>query len=219
MAEERAEIATSRLILVPALVTFAVTGLRLTGELLHWSPTFFNREVGGGGALVGIVWLIPIFGILFALRLAGAGQAPGNAGPVLGWALAAFALHTIVAVAAFKMGLGLRALATLFAVTSIAALWIAWRGWPALARVMLAYAFSARLPVLIVMLVAIFGEWGTHYDVAPPGFPEMGPLPRFFWIALLPQTTVWIYLTVVGGLLFGGIALALRRLAGRPTVV
>lgn len=64
-------------------------------------------------------------------------------------------------------------------------------------------------------LIAIFGNWGTHYDVGPPEAPQvatMAPLLKWLWIGLLPQT-VWIYLTVVGGMIFGGIAAAL---SGRP---
>jgi hypothetical protein len=52
-----------RLIVVPAVITFAVTLLRLVGELQHWSPRFFSREPGGAGAIIGIVWLVPIFGV------------------------------------------------------------------------------------------------------------------------------------------------------------
>ena len=51
-----------KLILVPAVITLAVTLLRLVGELQGWSPALFNREGGGRGALVGIVWLIPVLG-------------------------------------------------------------------------------------------------------------------------------------------------------------
>ena len=50
------------LILTPALITLAVTVLRLVGELQNWSPRFFSRQAGGAGAVVGIVWLVPIFG-------------------------------------------------------------------------------------------------------------------------------------------------------------
>lgn len=60
----------SRLILVPALLTLGVTILRLAGELSNASPTFFSRAVGGGAAVVGIIWLVPVFGIYFARRLA-----------------------------------------------------------------------------------------------------------------------------------------------------
>ena len=49
-----------RLILVPAVITLAVTLLRLVGQLQGWSPTLFNRECGFCGALVGIVWLVPV---------------------------------------------------------------------------------------------------------------------------------------------------------------
>ena len=59
-----------RLILVPAGITLAVTLLRLIGELQEWSSALFNRSAGGGGAIVGIVWLVPVFGIYFALKLA-----------------------------------------------------------------------------------------------------------------------------------------------------
>jgi hypothetical protein len=46
----------------------------------------------------------------------------------------------------------------------------------------------------------------------------MGPWGLFFWTALLPQASVWIYLTIVGGILFGAAAVAIRRKrgAGRP---
>src|SRR5574337_2123095 len=59
----------TRLILVPSLITLAVTIVRLVGELQHWSPPFFNASAGGGAAVVGIVWLPIIFGPYFALKL------------------------------------------------------------------------------------------------------------------------------------------------------
>jgi hypothetical protein len=42
----------------------------------------------------------------------------------------------------------------------------------------------------------------------------MGPTGLFLWTALLPQMTIWIYLTVVGGLLFGALAIGVRRQMG-----
>ena len=39
-----------QLILVPSVITLAVTLLRLVGELQNWSPRLFNKEPGGGGA-------------------------------------------------------------------------------------------------------------------------------------------------------------------------
>ena len=49
---------------MPAIVILAVTLFRLTGELQGWSPRLFG-DVGGGGAIVGIVWLVPLFGVYF----------------------------------------------------------------------------------------------------------------------------------------------------------
>jgi hypothetical protein len=37
-------------------------------------------------------------------------------------------------------------------------------GWPALFRVLLAYGLASRLVVTLVMLFAMLGDWGTHYD-------------------------------------------------------
>ena len=48
-----------RLILVPAVITLAVTLLRLVGDLQGWSPALFNRgDKAWSPALVGIVWAV-----------------------------------------------------------------------------------------------------------------------------------------------------------------
>jgi hypothetical protein len=98
---------------------------------------------------------------------------------------------------------------------SFVAVPIAMRAWPALARTLLAYAFAARIPVVLVMLVAILQSWGTHYDVAPPDFPTMEPLAKWFWIGVVPQLTVWIAFTVIVGMLMGGIAALVMTLKSR----
>ena len=201
-----------RLVLVPALITLGVTLLRLAGEMQGWSERFFSRQAGGGGALVGIVWLIPLFGIYFGLRLARAGLGPVRAGRALSFALLAFALNTVLGFTAFGVLEG-NPVAQLgvFALTSWLAIVVARPGWPALWRVLVAYAFAARIPVLLIMLPAIFGGWDTHYAKPRPDFPPMGPGGLFFWTAVLPQLSVWIYLTVVGGMLFAALAAALHR--------
>src|SRR5689334_10425159 len=84
--------AIKKLILVPAVITLAVTLLRLLGELMHWSTTLFNPAPGGGGAVIGIAWLVPIFGIYFALKVAGSGERPAGVGPAIGYAFLGFAL-------------------------------------------------------------------------------------------------------------------------------
>ena len=204
-----------RLILVPALVTLAVTLLRLAGELARWSPSLFNREPGGPGALVGIVWLVPVFGIWFALRLAREGAGPAGVGRALGWAALAFLFNTAVLVAAvraFPHGPVVQLAA--FAVGSWVSIALARRGWPALWHVLIAYGFAARIPVAVVMFFAIFLGWDTHYAKPRPDFPPMGHWGLFLWTGLLPQMTIWIYLTVVGGILFGALAVWARRMVG-----
>jgi hypothetical protein len=213
---DASRVSLPRLVLVPALVTLAVTLLRLTGELLRWSPALFSREAGGGGALVGIVWLIPVFGVYFALGLMAAGQGPERAGKALGWAMLAFALNTALGFGSFALVKSPVAQLGIFTVTSWLAIAVARPGWPALWRVLLVYGFAARLPVLVVMLLAIFGGWDSHYAKPRPDFPAMGPWGLFFWTGLLPQLSVWIYLTVVGGLIFGALAAAIRRRAAGP---
>jgi hypothetical protein len=205
---DEASVRPGQLILVPAVITLAVTLLRLVGELQNWSPALFSKQAGGGGSLVGISWLVPVFGAWFGWRLAKAGQGPGAIGRALGLALLALVLLPLSGFLAATLGVDQRSLATLgiFAVVSVAGLLVALRAWPALGRVLLAYALAARIPVVLVMLVAILGNWGTHYDVPPPGVPEMSGLWKWFVIGVLPQMTVWLWFTVVIGGLVGIVA-------------
>ena len=203
-----------KLILVPAVITLAVTLLRLVGELQGWSPRFFSPAAGGGGAIVGIAWLVPIFGAYFGWKLARAGSGPGSMGRALGLALLALALVPALGFAMEKAGMNQQNLTTLsvFVVASIVALVIGFKAWPALGRTLFGYGLAARVPVVIVMLVAMLANWGTHYDVAPsPDFPAMGTLAKWFWIGLLPQLTIWMAFTVVIGALFGIGAAAIAR--------
>ena len=211
------------LILVPSVITLAVTILRLVGELQNWSPVFFSRAAGGAAAVVGIVWLVLIFGFYFAWKLAAAGGAP-PAGRVIGYAALGIALAVGTLTAVVKAGGSQNAQFLAFIVVSLVAAVIAYRGWPALGRVNFVYGLAARIPVVIVMLVAIYGNWGTHYDVAPPNVAAMAPLTKWFMIGFIPQMFIWVPFTMCVGALFGGIALLVagsRRsapAAGTPRV-
>src|SRR5688572_24155592 len=89
----------------PAILTLAVTLLRLTGELLHWSPALFSPAAGGGGSPIGISWLPPLFGIWFALQLARAGHGPSSGGRAIGRAL--LGLLAVVAIFGAARALGI----------------------------------------------------------------------------------------------------------------
>jgi len=203
-----------QLILVPAIVTLVVTLLRLVGERLGWSKLFFNPAAGGGLAIVGIAWLVPIFGIYFALKLARRAEGPGNAWRAVGMAVLGLVVPIAAGFGANALHFGPRRQLATFAVVSVIAVALAWSGWPALGRTLVAYGFAARIPVALVMLVAVFGNWGTHYDVVPPELAymnQMAPVVKWFWIGLVPQMTIWIMFTVVLGMLLGALAVGVMK--------
>ena len=88
------KVSAGRLILVPAIITLAITTLRLIGELQGWSPFLFNKAPGGGFALVGISWLPVVFGPYFAWKVAVAGAGPSGMGKAFGMAGLAVARAT-----------------------------------------------------------------------------------------------------------------------------
>jgi hypothetical protein len=81
----------ARLIAVPGVISIAVTALRLAGELLHWPKPFVNSDVCGK-AILGVIWLVPIFVIYFAVRLLHAGDTPQRFGRPLFLAISGLAL-------------------------------------------------------------------------------------------------------------------------------
>jgi hypothetical protein len=185
------------LVLWPALITLAVTLLRLVGELRQWSPDYFSRLPGGGLAIVGITWLVPAVGAYLGWRLARAEVRAPSWFRLVGWPVVALAL-------ALGLGYGLErrlqpswtGTLTLWAAVALPVAVVSFLAWPALGRPLAAYAAAARVPVLLVMALAIWRRWGTHYDAPPPGFPGMFPMARWLWTGLLPQTTIWIAFTL-----------------------
>src|SRR5262245_38876588 len=64
----------TRLLLGPALITLAVTLIRLGLELAQAPAWLASRAAGGGGALLGVAWLPLFFGPWFAARLRRPGE-------------------------------------------------------------------------------------------------------------------------------------------------
>lgn len=212
------EISISKLIFVPAVITLAITLLRLVGELQNWSPYLFSREAGGGSAILGISWLPPILGIYFARKLLNEGNTPTSAGRVILFAL----LGTLLMVAGGFVGFApqLQFPGKIFVglLILIAAGAVQFPSWRKLFKVLLAYAFAARVPVAIVMFFAIKGAWGTHYDAPPPGFSETDWFSKYIQIGFLPQIFLWIPFTIITGALTAGITAAImqRGKAAKP---
>lgn len=201
-----------RLIFIPSVITLGVTLLRLVGELQNWPSVLFNRGAGGGFALVGITWLAFVFGVYFALKLAGTEDDQPGAGRIVGFAL----LGLVILFAGLFLGFGIKAKfpgkIVIGLVLIIAGALTPFLGWKALAKVLLAYGYAARIPVVILMYFAMRGNWGTHYDAISPGFPENVDFwTKYVQLAVIPQMFMWIGFTTVMGSLLGGIALALTR--------
>ena len=207
-----------RLILIPSLVTLVVTAARLTGELMDGPRRLFNSDPGGPWAIVGIIWLAPIFGIYFALKLDAHGQGPKSHGRAAGFALLGVALALAFSFVAPLLHLqqhfwGRRLyLWTVVVVAALATL----PGWAALFRTLVAYAYAARVPVAAVMLFALWRDWGTHYDAVPSDLPDGLGLPaKSLWLGFFPQLIFWTGLTVLAGMVLGCLAAGIAHLARR----
>lgn len=218
----RQHLSVARLIFVPALLSFAVTILRLIGERQHWSTRWFSTETGGPipsgmSWLIGITWLALPFGVYFALKLAAAGHGPERPARALGFALTGMVISFFVYVFLPKLTVRFPQVLILIWVAMAVPAVIQSLGWPELFKTLLAYAFASRVPVVIVMFFAMRGDWGTHYDYVGTGEQFQMPLwPRFFWLAFFPQLVFWVAFTILMGSITGSIAVALlgkRRLA------
>jgi hypothetical protein len=215
-----------KLILVPAVITLAVTLLRLVGELQGWSSTLFNRgDKPFSPSLVGIVWLVPVFGAWFGWKLTRAGSGPGSLGRAFGLTLAALAVLPLASFLAPRAGIVPEhmwrpnvpltesfTILSVFVVVFFVGIAIGILAWPALGRTLLAYGLAVRIPIALLMLVAMLGNWGTHYDARPSY--QMSTLGWWVAIGLVPQLSFWIWITIVFGALFGIVAAAIARRRG-----
>jgi len=212
-----------KLILVPAVITLAVTLLRLVGELQGWSTALFNRgDKPFSPSLVGIVWLVPVFGAWFGWKLTRAGSGPESLGRAFGLTFAALAVVPLAGFLAPRAGLVTEHLwrpnvplaesftiLSVFVVVFLVGAAIGILAWPALGRTLFAYGLAARIPIALLMLVAMLGNWGTHYDARPSY--QMNALGWWVAIGLLPQLSFWMWYTIVFGALFGIVAAAIAR--------
>ena len=71
------------------------------------------------------------------------------------------------------------------------------------------FALFPPLAVALLMLGAMLGNWGTHYDARPSY--QMSTLGWWVAIGLAPQLSFWIWITIVFGALFGIVAAAVAR--------
>lgn len=219
---------TLGLILWPALVSLAVTLLRLAGELLRWSPRWFSTqtmgiEPSGVSWLIGITWLGFPFGIYFAYRLIRAGKGPVSFRKAALLALCGLLVMLTLETPALRLfRVGFPQILIFVWLTMVIAASLQYIGWPELFRTLLLYGLAARIPVAIIMLLAMAGNWGTHYDyVGTPFRSSMGFVAGYLWLAFFPQLIFWVSFTVVLGSLGGviGILLTGKKLPDRIEVI
>ena len=205
------------MIWIPALISLVVTLVRLSGELRHWSARWFSSETGGTDPqgvswIIGITWLVVPFGVYFAMRLVWMGRGPRSAGKV--------ALCGVIGLALIFCARYLFVLFPGHFPVILIPLWLFWAAaaalqyfaWPALFKTLLAYGLAARVPVAIIMFLAMLGSWGTHYDyVGTPLQFSMPLIPRYFWLAFFPQLVAWVAFTITLGTFAGVIAVAIAR--------
>lgn len=193
---------TCQLILVPALITLGVSILRLVGELSDWSTSLFSPNPGGGGALIGIAWLVPVFGIYFSYKLNQQGDRPER--PLKSIGLIFLALVVMIGLGFISLAIfepGSTASLIVFSFACLIPLPITQKAWPKLFNVLFQYGLAARVPVIIIMFFAIYGDWGTHYDAPPENLPAMHWFSEWLVTGLLPQLTFWIaYTAIIGGI-------------------
>jgi hypothetical protein len=213
--EETKPVSITSLITIPALITLVITVLRLVGELEQWPKPWFSAAMGGGSAIVGISWLPIIFGPYFAWKLAGAGEGPSGIGKAIGFALGGLVVLVLGVVLEGATARHVSILTVVAALVLLVAAFIPGIGWRSLGNTLIAYAFAARIPVLVVMFLAMRGNggngWRTHYDVVPDTFVHASFARKFFYTAILPQMTWWIGWTVVAGAILGVIVVAIAR--------
>ena len=161
-----------------------------------------------GVSLVGVGWLMPIFGFVFGWILTGRGYAPDRPG-------LAIILHLIGLVG---LVFGVIAVAQNvdypidlagIAVVGLVVLLIAWRGWRELIRYTLLYGVAVRLAVIAVTAIAFPAEWGTHFEKVQEEFADAPAQERFLRL-VAAQVLFWIPGTVLVGGVFGGVAAMVR---------
>ena len=198
---------TARLIAVPALISIAVTALRLVGELLHWPKPLVHGDVCGK-AILGVVWLVPIFGTYFAVKLFHAGDVPQRFARPVVLAISALALKLTGTFVMESHGMTYAPRLSMNLIVTLIGLVLSAMAWPTLSKALLVYGYLSRIPVAIVQYLAMRGRWGTHYDALDPGFPSIGFWPTFLRVSFVPNIFFLEAYTVIVGVLVGIAAVA-----------
>lgn len=181
-----------------AAVSLAITLLRFFGEREGWDPRFFSRQPGGGGALLGITWLVLPFGFWFGRRLAKNGKRPATTGKALLLHLIGIALVAGVFFVGFKVTDDWRVRGYINNAGAVAAGLLALVAWRSAWFTLVCYGVLARIPVLVVQYFSVTNGWDNHFAKGPPG-AEPGDV---LFLLTMAQSFFWPFgfTTLVGGI-------------------
>jgi len=203
MADEKPVSITS-LMSVPAVITLVILGPVVA--LVDWPYVLFS--------MVGISWLPIIFGPYFAVKLARAGAGPESTGKGIGFALVA-AVVFVLAMLWFAATFAHPTFVTLVPlVIVLVSAFIPRIGWKSLGNTLLAYAFAAGIPVLILIFIAMRAGWEAQYSRIGAQFANVGFVRQYLYEAFIPQMaimTMWIGWTVIVGAVCGWVAAIFAR--------
>jgi hypothetical protein len=83
--------------------------------------------------------------------------------------------------------------------------------WWNLLKTLVLYGLAARIPVIIIMGLAIYGSWGTHYDAFPGSLAQATLMRKFLLGGVATQLIWWVIIWTVGfGMLTGLITAFVR---------
>jgi hypothetical protein len=199
----------ARAVLVSAAIALAVNLLRLYGELQTWDPFWFNREGGGGGSPLGISWLVLPFSFWFGRKLAQDGHRPASTSRGLLFPLIGVLLMVGIFVGSFNLLADWRHRALASNIGASCCGLLAFAGWKRAYFVNLAAGLLARIPVVVIQLVALDRAWDVHFAKGPPGAPAQD-IP---FMLTLAQAMMWPfgYTVLVGGFFTALGAMTVRR--------
>ncbi|MBK8978062.1 MAG: hypothetical protein IPM29_19320 [Planctomycetes bacterium] len=197
----------------PLLLTAVVLFVRLGGELAGLAPSVFSREPGGGMSPLGIVWLVPIFGLVFGWRRTGERDAPDRPGLAAMLAFAGLAIPALLAflsVSIFKVPYpGMFVGPAIGALIGIS---LCWRGWPGAFWPVFVYSLVTRILVSAITLLAGYAEWDTHFTKVDPKMEVVASLSH--WQQVLAacgfQAVGWLPVSVAIGMVFAVVGSVVR---------